>query len=151
MRGYTASLFHTDMRFRDELKEILIQEEGYKRVMYTDTKGVPTVGVGHNLAVPLSDAAIEQMLEDDLSSAQLAARNLYNDSWIMLPRPVKAALVLMAFQLGKAGLAKFVKMKALIEGEEYVAAADEALDSDWAKQTPERAKRVAALIARGAE
>ena len=46
--------------------EQLKRDEGMRRTAYQDSLGVWTVGVGHNLAVPLSDAAIEQILADDV-------------------------------------------------------------------------------------
>ena len=46
--------------------EQLKRDEGVRHTAYQDTHGVWTVGVGHNLRVPLSDTAIEQILADDL-------------------------------------------------------------------------------------
>ena len=148
MRGFPASIFTTDLKFRNELKEILTHEEGWERHAYRDSLGKWTVGVGHNLEdVPLSDPAIEQILEDDLSRAMADARSIYGDeTWMKAPRNTKKALVLMCFQLGKAGLAKFVQMKAHIDAGDYDLAAQEAMRSKWAEQTPARAARVAALM-----
>lgn len=144
-----SSVFTPDLRFRDELKEILIKDEGRRRVAYADTRGNLTIGVGHKLSSPLSEMAIEQILDDDLSIALVAARAVYADSWERLPRPVKQALTLMAFQMGKAGLAQFELMKTYLDCGEWDAAAKAAQDSAWAKQTPSRADRVAGMI-RGA-
>ena len=147
MRGWVKSLFDCDMHFRDELKERLILEEGYEHKAYPDSKGILTIGVGHNLERPISSKAVEQILEDDLSTGLRDARSLYDDCWVELPRNVKKALVLMAFQMGKERFSKFVQMEALIKAGEYEAAADEALRSKWAREdSPERAKRVAALM-----
>lgn len=44
------------------------------------------------------------------------------------------------YQLGLAGVSKFVKTWDLIKRGEYAAAADEAMNSAWAVQTPARAK-----------
>ncbi len=53
----------------------------------------------------------------------------------------------MTYQLGRGGLSKFKKMKgALCNGSKpnYIDAANEMLDSKWAKkQTPRRAKELA--------
>lgn len=147
MRGWDKSLFHCDYRFFDEIKEVLSHEEGHKRLAYKDSVGKWTVGVGHNIEdVPLSDRAIEQILDDDVCRALADVRSIYGDSWTKFPRNTKKALVLMGFQLGKGGLAKFVQMKAHLDAGDYVLAAEEAMRSKWAEQTPARAARVAALM-----
>lgn len=52
----------------------------------------------------------------------------------------------MAYQMGVNGLLKFEKMLAAIDEEDYETAADELLDSNYARQTPERANRNADLL-----
>jgi lysozyme len=52
----------------------------------------------------------------------------------------------MAYQLGVEGVAKFVLMLTALERGDRETAAVNALASEWAKQTPDRAKRVATLI-----
>jgi lysozyme len=44
------------------------------------------------------------------------------------------------------GVLKFQKMLAALQARDYNAARREALDSAWAKQTPQRAKRVTGLF-----
>jgi hypothetical protein len=48
----------------------------------------------------------------------------------------------MAFQLGVAGLLKYVQMRHAAVLGNWQAAAVHARDSDWATQVPERAERV---------
>ena len=52
----------------------------------------------------------------------------------------------MAFQLGIDGLLKFKNTLNLIEAGDYETASKEMLNSLWAKQTPERAKRLSEQI-----
>jgi lysozyme len=52
----------------------------------------------------------------------------------------------MCFQMGKKGVVKFVKFHAALKRGDFNTAADEMLDSKWAKQTPDRAKRLAARV-----
>ncbi|WP_376787674.1 hypothetical protein [Klebsiella aerogenes] len=61
----------------------------------------------------------------------------------------RAALVNMVFQLGATGVLGFKKMLQYLNNREYSLAADEALDSKWAVQTPARAKRVTEVIRNG--
>jgi len=56
----------------------------------------------------------------------------------------------MGFQLGVRGLLNFRRMWTALEQKDYAMAAEEALDSRWAEQTPNRAAEVAAWIADGA-
>ena len=55
----------------------------------------------------------------------------------------------MAYQMGVDGLFKFKKMIAALGKGDWNEAAHQALDSRWAKQTPARAERHAAVIANG--
>ena len=52
----------------------------------------------------------------------------------------------MAFQLGAHGLQKFEKTLQHVKARNWSGAADEMLDSLWAKQTPNRANRMAKRI-----
>jgi len=61
------------------------------------------------------------------------------------------ALINMAFQLGVNGLMKFKKMIRAMEIGHYDRAYTEALDSKWAKQTPNRALEVAKWLRDGYE
>lgn len=62
------------------------------------------------------------------------------------PAEVQRALGSMAYQLGPAGVMKFKRMLAALAAGDRETAADEALDSTWSRQTPARARRIAALI-----
>lgn len=55
----------------------------------------------------------------------------------------------MCFQLGWVGLKKFKKMLKAMSEKNYSMAAYQCLDSNYAKQTPKRAKRIAKLIKTG--
>ena len=55
--------------------------------------------------------------------------------------PRAAVLLSMAYQMGLDGLAAFVNTLALVEQGKWDNAADAMLQSKWAKQTPNRAKR----------
>lgn len=71
-------------------------------------------------------------------------------TWDTLPTDLRVALANMSYQLGSAGVMRFRRMVRAVKVGDYAEAAKEALDSKWAKKdTPRRAKRVAALI-RGA-
>ena len=52
----------------------------------------------------------------------------------------------MTFQMGLGGVLKFKKMLAALQVKDYTTARREALNSAWARQTPQRAKRVTDLM-----
>ena len=66
-----------------------------------------------------------------------------------MAEPRRQALISMAFNLGGPRLAGFRRMRAAIAGNDWNRAADEALDSRWARQTGRRANETAALFRGG--
>jgi len=151
------------------LLELLEMEEGVRLKSYKDKLGVKTVGVGFNMeqenAKGLWDAAgVQTSFEDVLAGrkeiTEEESRNLLRitaDSALESAQSIipefeeltpnrQAILISMVFQLGKTGADKFKGMKAAIAKGDYSKAADEMLDSRWAKQTPERAQRAALMM-----
>lgn len=63
--------------------------------------------------------------------------------------PRMVAMTSMCFQIGVDGYSKFKNTLSLIAGGQFARAADNMLQSLWAKQTPERAARVAAMMRTG--
>lgn len=75
---------------------------------------------------------------------------LYNDSQMAFLYDIDSTavdiLVEMAFQLGIFGLKKFSNMLGALRSTDYKRAADEMLDSLWAKQTPRRAQELSDIM-----
>ena len=63
-----------------------------------------------------------------------------------MPPEVKGVIIEMCYQIGYAGVMKFKKMIANMKDINWKGAADEMLDSLWARQTPERANRLADIV-----
>ena len=133
---------------------LLKKREGYRPDVYEDSRGFPTVGTGHRLSdeylnqigtQPYTEDQLTGMFYEDKDSAEAAAKRnakKYGVDWDSLNRGEKGALTSMAFQLGETGQGNFERMwKAIASGDKSQAAV-EALDSDWAYQTPKRAKDV---------
>lgn len=123
------------------LPEQLRRDEGVRATAYQDSRGIWTVGVGHNLSVPLSDAAITQILADDILTVDTACRAL--PLWTDLSGARRGVLMNMAFNLGFTGLMGFRRMYVALESRDYDAAATAMLDSTWARQVGARAHRLA--------
>jgi lysozyme len=131
-----------------EIARAMIREhEGVRRLVYEDTLGVLTIGVGRNLERGLSDDEIEYLFTNDLREAhRTAAAYPY---WSGLNTVRRAALIDMAFQLGASRLSGFKRMHAFLREHNYAAAATECLASRYAQQVPRRAERVAQMIRTG--
>lgn len=126
----------------------LIRDEGIRLTPYKCTAGKLTIGVGLNLddgitkdeAIWLLDNRIK-MAESDLD------RNI--PWWRKLSDARQRALINMVYNLGWPRLSEFKKMLRAMEIGNFKAAAREAIDSQWAEQVGDRAKRIAALIEKG--
>lgn len=130
----------------DRLKQDLIRDEGLRLKPYHCTAGKVTIGVGRNLDdVGVSKEEAYDMLDTDMQSVgHELDRNL--DGWRTYPDGVALGLANMCFNLGWPRLSGFRKMLGAIEAGDYNRAADEALDSKWAKQVGPRADRIAQLF-----
>ena len=128
------------------LREDLIADEGIRLKPYLCPAGKTTIGVGRNLDdVGITEDEAMEMLENDIErvKSQLAKAL----PWLETKPPgVQRAIGNMTFQMGLGAVLKFKKMLAAIQARDYNAARREALDSAWAKQTPQRAKRVTDLF-----
>ena len=56
------------MSYQLKITQQLKLHEGYKNTPYEDTEGHLTIGVGHNLSKPLSNAVVELILEEDINT-----------------------------------------------------------------------------------
>lgn len=129
----------------ESLEEMIQRHEGHRDTPYQDSLGVWTVGYGHNLSKPLSYAAIMQIFADDLADAK--ADCLHAFPWFSdLTEPRQWVLIDMCFNLGLSRLRKFVKFLAAVEFGDYETAANEMLNSLWAKQVKGRALELANLM-----
>ncbi len=133
----------------DDLVNDLKRDEGWVPHAYQDHLGYWTIGYGF-LVDERRDARLpRQIAEQWLAHAittrwsQLTSRHPWID---FQPEDVQRALGNMCYQLGVNGVCNFRKMLAALKRGDRVKAAEEALDSKWATQTPERAKRVTDLI-----
>lgn len=136
---------------RARLAAQLNREEGRKNRMYLDNAKPPrwTIGVGFNL----SDRAIPEHIIDALLEWCISTTEKELDAgmpwWRQMDEVRQTAWAQMAFQLGLDKLQNFKKTIELLKAKRWDAAANEALDSDWARQVPARAKRVTDMIRKG--
>lgn len=139
------------------LFEVLKFEEGYRSEPYYCSEGYPTIGIGTKIgpkSAPLasyqfsvSEKVAKAMLEDDVSLIFASLRTY--DWYINSGLDRQVIITSMCYQMGVAGVMKFRNMIASLERQDWEEAAKQALDSRWARQTPERAKRHAEVLRTG--
>ena len=167
------------MTFIEKVAAKIESEEGRKYVIYLCPKGKKTTGVGFNLEdYPIPDVVMEFWRADnekriiDVFNAkkvdyrfisdrvidfwlqyiinQLVNRLVQNDWFNKIDENRRVVLVDMAFQMGMAGMLGFPKMINALRAERWYEAANECLDSKYAREdTPERAQRSAEILRTG--
>lgn len=131
------------------LREQLQRDEGCRLKLYMDSLGHPTIGYGRALDMKgISLAEAELMLDNDILTFKSGV--LAEWPWTArLDEARQGVLHNMAFNLGIAGLGKFVKMLTAVKTGHFEIAAEEMLDSLWHQQVGVRAERLAQQMRSG--
>ena len=129
-------------------KTILRRDEGLRLERYRCSQGTLTIGYGHAHGYIPDTCTLEraeQWLDSDTERAERDARALVPD-FDSLSDNRQIVLVCMAFQLGITKMRKFVNTLQAVNEGRWKDAAKGMLNSLWAKQTPKRVKRLAAMM-----
>lgn len=132
-----------------KLESDLFDDEGYRKSAYQDHLGFWTIGIGtliderKGAGITVDEA--KYLLRNRLETF-FAAMDQKMPWWRDQPEHVQRALANMAYQMGVDGLLGFKNTLALIQAGKYDQAADNAMKSLWARQTPNRAKKVTDLL-----
>jgi len=145
------------------LRIMLTYDEGCKKYVYNDTKGLLTVGIGHCITKhpettklligrelrrgdSVTESEIDVLFNHDL-------RNTYNglDEYLPFWRDLlneyhRLMMFNMCFQLGVKGLCSFKEFIAAIRVDDKNAMKCEIIDSKYYKQVPHRADRMIKLV-----
>jgi lysozyme len=133
----------------DQLKADLTRDEGTKLKPYTDTRRKLSIGTGRNLDdVGISPDEADLMLTNDISNV-VASLDKAFPWWSTLSDARQRALANMCFNLGFSGLLAFRQMLDALKAGDFKTAAQQALNSEWAKQVGARAQRIATLMENG--
>lgn len=141
----------------ETLQEMLIRHEGLRLFPYRCPQGYLTIGVGRNLeGKGISEDEARELLVHDINECREDVREIigyHPTNPYTAPKDWERykALTDMRFQLGASGFRSFRNMIQCIKAGHWQEAADEALDSLWAQQTPERAREIAEMIRNGGE
>ena len=135
----------------DKLKQQIKLHEGVEYRVYEDTQGILTIGVGRNLEDRgLSEDEVDYLLNNDIKICVEELKRSF-DWYDDLDDIRKRVLVDMMFNLGMPRLKGFVKMLEAIESGAWEAAAEEMLDSTWARQVGSRADRLSEMMETGTD
>ena len=143
----------------------LQKEEDFRPKPYPDSRGTTTIGWGTAIGQGITRTEAAYLLRERLEDTQKRLAKAWAPFEDM-PAHVKEAVLDMAYQLGVEGVVGeprviasgdcdkpkrdrppgcgFHDMLAALVTGDYAAARAAALDSDWARETPGRAERVAA-------
>jgi lysozyme len=149
------------MLSNDEIIQRLVLHEGVSLKCYRCSRGYLTIGVGRNLETnPLTNEELKvcgdykhgitknaafYLLRNDIARVVDECKKKIS-FWSQLDNERQYALIDMVFQLGLGGVLKFKNMLKAMGVGNYKEAAEHCLDSKYAVQTPNRAKRIAKTI-----
>jgi lysozyme len=132
-----------------DIKKTLKAEEGFRDYAYQDHLGYWTIGYGRLIdkrkGGGITEDEADVLLENDINHKDIELHKSL--PWLKDEHQnIQDALLLMSFQMGVKTLLSFKNTIKLIRQKKYKEAADNAMQSLWARQTPARAKRVTDLI-----
>lgn len=131
---------------REELKNMLMVNEGVKSKAYLCSEGYTSCGVGRNLdTVGLREDEIMYLLENDIDEV-ISGLNRELPEWQYLPHDARLVVCDMAFNLGIKGFMKFKNMISCLLEEDFEGAAYEIENSRYYSQVKKRAMRNIALL-----
>ena len=128
---------------REKLLDMLTLHEGLELKPYQCTSDKLTIGVGRNIEdIGITEEEARYLLENDVDRILKEVEH-----WSFLEKlnePRQAVILDMVFNMGvtRFNANTWVKTFAAVQNEEWEKAANEMLDSKWAKQVPNRANRL---------
>ena len=144
---------------RTALMKELIMDEGYKYEIYLDHLGYPTLGVGHlitqkdeeygqEVGTVVDEERIKECLQNDID---IVCRELDKNMpwWRGLNDNRRRVMANMCFNLGYPRLSGFKNFLSAMQDEDWEKAAEEMMDSKWATQVGDRAKRLRNRVLQG--
>ena len=146
-----------------KLQSEITADEGRKDEIYLCSEGHPTFGIGHLIThkdpeymlltldnyvgTKINETRVNEVFEADIRVVIKDCEILYPDFY-ELQEEAQHIIANMCFQLGRPRLSAFKMMKSAVDARDFKEAANQMLDSRWAKQTPNRANRLADRMAK---
>ena len=142
----------------ENIKQMVIANEGWKNKPYKDSRGLWTVGVGHLIGngktLPkewdreLTNEEVRQLFEKDFDEHLKQAQK--TPGWDKANEAGKAGLIDLTYNMGGYWYTKFKKAAAFLKDGNFKDAALELKNSAWYKQVGGRAPVTISLISSGA-
>ena len=115
------------------LQKLLEEHEGYRRLIYKDTMGIWTAGIGRNMQTKgLSHDEAVYLLINDINECDASLNHFV--WYITLDDIRKCVLIELCFNLGLSGLLGFKQTLAYIANENWPGAVKSLCASKWATQ-----------------
>ena len=134
---------------RNRLIDQLRIHEGVEKTVYNDSEGIPTIGVGRNLRDRgLSDDEIDYLLSNDIDIV-VDELDKVMPWWKDLDEVRQRVLCDLVFNLGMPRFSGFKKSISYMKQQMWDQAADELLDSKWARQVGRRAQTLSEMMRTG--
>ena len=140
----------------NKLQEQLKIDEGVKYEVYEDHLGYATFGIGHLITTAdeeyqwpvgtkVTPERVNEVFQTDVEKYISETQKVFPDL-INKPDNIQVVLVNMCFNLGAPRLGKFRKFISAINDEQWIEAAVEMMDSNWANQVGPRAERLKQIV-----
>ena len=140
----------------NKLQEQLKIDEGIKYEVYEDHLGYATFGIGHLITTAdeeygwpvgtkVTPKRVNEVFQTDVQTYIKETQKVFPDL-INKPDLIQIVLVNMCFNLGAPRLGKFRKFISAINDEQWIEAAVEMMDSNWANQVGPRAERLKQIV-----
>ena len=128
------------------LLESIKKHEGFVEHVYDDSLGIPTIGYGFAIKdLVLDEDIAEEILIRKLERLRRNANSRFK--WLEdMPVVIQEAILNMCYQLGVTGVSKFRRAISALQEGDWDEAANEMLDSLWARQTPNRATELSDIV-----
>jgi lysozyme len=134
---------------RNRLIDQLRIHEGVEKTVYNDSEGIPTIGVGRNLRDRgLSDDEIDYLLSNDIDIV-VDELDKVMPWWRDLDEVRQRVLCDLVFNLGMPRFSGFKKSISYMKQQMWDQAANELLDSKWARQVGRRAHTLSEMMRTG--
>ena len=129
-----------------DLLESIKKHEGFVEHVYEDSLGIPTIGYGFAIKdLVLDEDIAEEILIRKLEKLKRNANSRFR--WLEdMPVVIQEVILNMCYQLGVTGVSKFRRAISAFQEGDWDEAANEMLDSLWARQTPNRATELSNIV-----
>ncbi len=138
------------------LQDFIAKHEGNVDHVYLDSRGFPTAGIGHLLTgshlrvgEKVSPQQVTAWFQQDVAKAIEGARRDLGPAYDRLDEARKIVVIDMVFNLGEGGFGGFHATIHAIQSGNFSQAADNMLQSLWARQVGHRAVEDAEIMRSG--